>query len=66
MDEDSFKRPVANCTILIPSSLEDVVFKHLKVVGTSLEVQRLRLRLPMQGMWVHSLARELRFHMPWG
>ena len=31
--------------------------------GTSLGAQWLRLRLPMQGVQVRSLARELRFHM---
>jgi len=34
--------------------------------GTSLVFQGLRIRLAMQGMWVQSLVRELRFHMPWG
>ena len=34
--------------------------------GTSLAVQRLRLHLPMQGVRVQSLVRELRSHMPWG
>ena len=29
-------------------------------------VQWLRLRLPMQGVWVQSLVRELRSHMPQG
>jgi len=33
-------------------------------VGTSLAVQWLRLHLPMQGVWVQSLVRELRSHMP--
>ena len=33
---------------------------------TSLVVQWLRLRLPMQGVWVRSLIRELRSHMPHG
>ena len=32
--------------------------------GTSLAVQWLRLRLPMQGVQVQSLDRELRSHMP--
>ena len=35
-------------------------------LGTSLAVQELRLCLPMQGVWVQSLVRELRFHMPHG
>ena len=34
--------------------------------GTSLVVQWLRIRLPMQGMRVRSLVRELRSHMPRG
>ena len=29
-------------------------------------VQWLRLHLPMQGVWVQSLVRELRHHMPHG
>ena len=29
-------------------------------------VQGLRICLPMQGMWVQSLVRVLRSHMPWG
>ena len=39
--------------------------KKLKI-GTSLVVQWLRSHLPMQGMWVQSLVRELRSHMPPG
>ena len=35
--------------------------------GTSLAVSGyLRLCLPLQGVWVQSLVRELRFHMPQG
>ena len=34
--------------------------------GTLLAVQWLRLHLPMQGVWVQSLVRELRSHMPRG
>ena len=34
--------------------------------GKSLEVQGLSLRLPMQGVWVRFLVRELRPHMPGG
>ena len=34
--------------------------------GTSTEVQWLRLRLPMQGVWVPSLVGDLRSHMPCG
>ena len=33
---------------------------------TSLEAQWLRPRLPMQGLWVPSLLRELRSHVPPG
>ena len=32
--------------------------------GTSLVVQWLRVHLPMHGMWVWSLVRELRSHTP--
>ena len=35
-------------------------------LGTSLVVQWLRTRLPMQGMWVQSLVGELRSYMPQG
>ena len=35
-------------------------------LGTSLAVQWLRIHLAVQGMWVQSLVRELRSHMPWG
>ena len=34
--------------------------------GTSLVVQWLRIHLPVQGMQVPSLVRELRSHMQWG
>ena len=34
--------------------------------GTSLAVQWLELHLPMQGVWIQSLARELRSHIPHG
>ena len=33
--------------------------------GTSLVIQWLRIHLPMQETLVHSLDRELRFHMHW-
>ena len=36
-----------------------------KSPGTSLVVQWLRICVPMQEMWVQSLAKELRSHMPW-
>ena len=32
--------------------------------GTSLAVQWLKIHLPVQGMWVQSLVRELGSHMP--
>ena len=35
-------------------------------MGTSLVVQWLRLRLPVQGAWVKSVVGELRSYMPWG
>ena len=34
--------------------------------GASLVAQWLRIYLPMQGTWIQSLVRELRYHMPWG
>ena len=37
-----------------------------RIPGTSLVVQWLRLHLPMQEMWVQSLAGELRSNMPRG
>ena len=33
--------------------------------GTSQVVQWLRLRLPMQGVWIQSLVRELSSHVNW-
>ena len=33
--------------------------------GTSLVIQWLGIRLPLQETWVHSLIGELRSHMPW-
>ena len=36
----------------------------IRLSGTSLVVQRLRLPLPMQGAWVRSLVEELGSHMP--
>ena len=41
------------------------IYKEL-IHGTSLVVQWLRIHLPMKGIWVPSLARELRPHVPWG
>ena len=42
-------------------------FSLLKItLGTSLVLQWLKICLPMQGMRVESLVRELRSHMPWG
>ena len=40
--------------------------KKEKYSGTSLVVQWLRIRLPMQGTWVPSLVGELRSHILWG
>ena len=34
--------------------------------ATSLAVQWLRIHLPMQGLWVQPLVRELKSHIPWG
>ena len=36
------------------------------ITGTSLVVQWLKIRLPMQGTQVQSLVGELRSHMLWG
>ena len=36
----------------------------MSALGSSLIVQRLRLLLPKRGVWVRSLVRELRYHMP--
>ena len=46
----------------------EVFVKTFRMVGggTSLVVQWLRIRLPMQGTCVRSLVWELRSHMPWG
>ena len=38
--------------------------QYLKTQGTSLVVQWERIHLPMQGMQVRPLVRELRSHMP--
>ena len=40
--------------------------KDIDTLVTSLAVQWLRLRLPMQGVQVQSLVKELRSHMPLG
>ena len=39
---------------------------RIPVLGTSLVVRWLRLRLPMQGVRFRSLVRELKSHMPRG
>ena len=38
----------------------------MQVMGTSLIVQWLKLPLPMQGLWVQSLVREVISHIPCG
>ena len=55
------------CTIK-KKALHTEIYRHLKKcsLGTSLVVQWLRLHLPVQGVWVRSLVRELRSHMPCG
>ena len=45
--------------------LETILLKY-QYSRTSLVVQWLRIRLPMQGMRVQSLVGELRSHMSWG
>lgn len=53
---------------IIPNSIRFCYnTSHLKrhsSLGTSLNVRWLRLCLPVQGMWVLSLVKELRFYMP--
>ena len=50
---------------LLRGSCEHLKITFLKTeLRTSLVAQWLRLRLPMQGMWVRSLVGELRSHMP--
>ena len=39
---------------------------RLYLLGTPPVVQRLRLCLPIQGVWVRSLVEEVRSHMPCG
>ena len=46
------------------SSGQEFSTQSLVGQGTSLVVQWLRPCLPMQGLWVQSLVRELRSHMP--
>ena len=43
-----------------------LIFIKIQLIGTSLVVKWLRLRLPMQRVWVWSLAEHLRSHMPCG
>ena len=43
-----------------------LIFIKIQLIGTSLVVKWLRLRLPMQRVWVWSLAGHLRSHMPCG
>ena len=55
-------------SLFFPSPCEDTEEKQLSTeetrgLWTSLVVQWLRTHLAMQGMWVPSLVRELRFHM---
>ena len=61
------------CSSPIPSSKLDYLirvclpdaqeFESIFILGTSLVIQWLRIRLPMQGMQVQSLVGELRSHM---
>ena len=50
----------------------ETLYSNIKIsikkstVETFQAIQDLRLRLPMQGVWVWSLVWELRSHMPWG
>ena len=42
------------------------LFEQKLITRTSLEVQWLRLYLPMQGVWVQSLGGKLKYYMPCG
>ena len=57
LDKD-FKSAIIN----ILNELKETMSKERKE-GTSLVVQWLRIRFPMQGTWVRSLVGELRSHM---
>ena len=46
--------------------MEIIVILKSRAGGISLATQWLRLCTSMQGVWVPSLARELRFYMPSG
>ena len=43
-------------------TISEFLFKTFSA-GTSLVIQWLRIHLPVQGMWVQPLVRELRSHM---
>ena len=47
------------------SSIQFLCFRRL-LRGTALVIHCLRLHLPLQGMQVQSLVREVRSHMPYG
>ena len=51
---------------LLSSQKSDKKGTKLHPLWTALVVQWLRIHLPMQGMHVQSLLRELGSHVPWG
>ena len=64
---------VSRCKLLYTGCIHNKVLLYstgnyiqYPMIGTSLVVQWLRIRLPMWGTRVRSLLRELRSHMPWG
>ena len=56
------------CLPLVTLSSSNSVSTQLPYLflWTSLVIQWLRICLPMQGIWVRSLVREIRSYMPWG
>ena len=62
MNNNQESMPEANTSVAHDKSVIKLNVKS--ILGTSLVVQWLRICLPMQEMWVRSLVRELRSHMP--
>ena len=56
----------ATSHVIAPSDLHRILRSKSKGARTSLAIQRLRFYLPVQGVRVWSLVRELRSHMPPG
>ena len=55
-----------SCVPEMGMNTKSVLIISHNIIGTYQEAQQLRLHLPMQGVQVRSLVRELRSHMPWG